>query len=164
MNMIFTAAMVLASYAGMAGTEGGNYAYNADIENGRVNAIDVYDNSQEFLSPKLQYRFLYDDLERVASKEVLKWDSQHAAWTPARRYEYAYGDGRCTVSLCQWDEESGTYGNVKEQTVYDQLSEHLVAVDTYRCDGAGGTLTQTDKMLVMTTRGDLIALAGRQAQ
>ena len=75
MDAIITAATVMAMYFNSLGSENSRYLYNADIQDGKVASINVYDNSEKYLSQKLQYRFLYDSDNRLVSKEALEWNS-----------------------------------------------------------------------------------------
>ena len=47
MDAIITAATVMAMYFNSLGSESSRYLYNADIQDGKVASINVYDNSEE---------------------------------------------------------------------------------------------------------------------
>ena len=46
MDAIITAATVMAMYFNSLGSENSRYLYNADIQDGKVASINVYDNSE----------------------------------------------------------------------------------------------------------------------
>lgn len=46
MDAIITAATVMAMYLNSLGTENSRYLYNAEMQNGKVASINVYDNSE----------------------------------------------------------------------------------------------------------------------
>ena len=55
MNTIITVTTIMSMYMNLTtDVENNNYSYNAQIENGRINAIEVYDNKGEYLSAKLK--------------------------------------------------------------------------------------------------------------
>ena len=83
MDAIITAATVMAMYLNSLGTENSRYLYNAEMQNGKVASINVYDNSEKYLSQKLQYRFLYDSDNRLVSKEALRWNAEAQQWQPS---------------------------------------------------------------------------------
>ena len=68
MGTIITAATIMAMYLNSTGNVNSQYYYNADIENGQVKTMYVYDKQGESLSGKLEYRYTYDNQGRVTSK------------------------------------------------------------------------------------------------
>jgi hypothetical protein len=74
MDAIIATATVRATYFNVVTTHHGNYCYHADVEDNTVKRIEVLVHDGKYLSQKLQYRFTYDDRNRLASKEALKWN------------------------------------------------------------------------------------------
>lgn len=58
MGTIITAATILATYISSTANINSQYCYNADIENGQVKTMYVYDKDGQALSGKLEYRSL----------------------------------------------------------------------------------------------------------
>ena len=59
------------------------FAYNAETsEDGIVAAKTVYRKSVcgKYLSPTLKYNYVYDGEQRLAQKEVLKWNGVTEKW------------------------------------------------------------------------------------
>lgn len=154
MEAIITAATVLASYLSMTTTTDTNYAYNAAYEDGRVARIEVYDNHTGSLNKKLQYAYTYDRDGRLTRKEARRYDPETGEWTPAYVYTYSFDAAGYTVAYRQWDSLKADYSDVSQMTVYQRLTNGLMAVDNYRLNGK--TLERTDGTVVMIA-GDFVA-------
>ena len=81
MNTIITVSTIMSMYMNLV-TDGTNtnYCYNAEIDNGRVMAMTVYNNHGESLEAKVKHEYLYDSEDRLVRKETLKWNSLTASW------------------------------------------------------------------------------------
>lgn len=154
MDAIITAATVMAMYFNSLGSENSRYLYNADIQDGKVASINVYDNSEKYLSQKLQYRFLYDSDNRLVSKEALEWNSSSRRWQPSYRLNYTYDAAGYTLELQRWDSKASAYAKAEEKTEYRMVMGNVAAVNTYRwCDKSKG-YELADNMLVMQPHSD----------
>lgn len=154
MDAIITAATVMAMYFNSVNSNGGRYVYNADIENGRVETISVYDNKDKYLSQKLQYNFLYDSQERLKSKEVLKWSRMNGSWEPAYRMDYTYTDTGYVLERREWDASAGLYCRAEEKMEYAMVLDNVVAVSTYKWSDDASGFVLADNVLVMDSRVD----------
>lgn len=155
METIITAATVMAMYFNVAKTNVGNYYYNADVENGKVVSINVYDDFNKNLSQKLQYRFTYDDENRLSSREALKWNSRTQRWENYYALDYAYTDQGYTLSRREWDGKKNVYGEVDEKMVYENISGEVMALNCYKKSEKGG-MKLAYNMLVMHPQGDML--------
>ncbi len=156
MNAIITAATVMAMYLNSLSSESSRYLYNAEMQNGKVASISVYDNSEKYLSQKLQYRFLYDSDNRLVSKEALRWNAVAQQWQPSYRLNYVYEAGGYTLELQRWDAGESAYAMAEEKTEYRVVLGNVTAVNTYRwCDEAKN-YELADNMLVMQPQADYL--------
>lgn len=156
MDAIITAATVMAMYLNSLGSESSRYLYNAEMQNGKVASINVYDNSEKYLSQKLQYRFLYDSANRLVSKEALKWNAALQQWQPSHRLNYVYEPDGYTLELQRWDAVNSAYAMAEEKTEYRMVLGNVTAVNTYKwCDEAKG-YELADNMLVMHPQADYL--------
>lgn len=69
-----TAATIMSLFTSIAGTSNSDnrFAYNAEMQDGKVSAIVTYDNSGKYLTAKTRKQYTYDDQDRVIRKEVMK--------------------------------------------------------------------------------------------
>lgn len=160
MEAIITAATVMAMYLNVTTSGEGPYAYNADIENGRVNSLVIFEDRDDSLTPKLQYSYKYDEDGRLVAREDRKWNSWRREYEPYRLTEYQYGDEGYTVQLRRWNRSRNAYGDAVEKMEYSRIGENVMAVDTYRRDKGSDELTLCDNFLVM--HPDLMALKDRK--
>ena len=70
MNTIITICTVLSMYMTSLENVNSEYFYNADIVNGIVTTMYVYDSSDTGLTPKFSYDFKYDAEGRLIEKTV----------------------------------------------------------------------------------------------
>lgn len=156
MDAIITAATVMAMYLNSLGSESSRYLYNAEMQNGKVASINVYDNSEKYLSQKLQYRFLYDSDSRLVSKEALRWNAEAQQWQPSYRLNYMYEADGYTLELQRWDADNSAYAMAEEKTEYRMVLGNVTAVNTYRwCDEAN-SYELADNMLIMQPHTDYL--------
>ena len=91
METIITAATVLAMYFNAINSNDVNYMYNGDIEDGKVNKIEVYErNDNQQMEQKVEYCYEYDEEGRLTSKEMLSWDDAKKDWVKNSRLTYKY--------------------------------------------------------------------------
>ena len=156
MDAIITAATVMAMYLNSLGTEYSSYLNNAEMQNGKVASINVYDNSEKYLSQKLQYRFLYDSDNRLVSKEALRWNAAAQQWQPSYRLNYVYEADGYTLELQRWDAAKWAYAMAEDMTDYRLVLGIVTAVNTYRwCDEAN-SYELADNMLIMQPHTDYL--------
>ena len=70
MGTIITTATIMAFYLNSASNIESPYYYNADIDNGQVKTMYVFDRQGESLIGKAEYRYEYDAEGRVTVKEA----------------------------------------------------------------------------------------------
>ena len=156
METIITVATILNMFLSAGSNVNSEYFYNADIVDGQVNAMYVYDRSASGLSPKLEYRYAYDALERLTEKEAFAWNEVSKEWEPSYRLTYTYGEDSFEVERSNWDADSHAYKNVDEKAVYLYEFNNLVSVNYLKWSGQGNGFEVVDRMLVLNPRADLL--------
>ena len=87
MGTIITAATIMAIYLNSTGNVNSQYCYNADMDNGRITTMYVYDKHEGGLSGRLEYRYAYDAEGRVTSKTVMRRGRTDGRMVPECRYD-----------------------------------------------------------------------------
>ena len=105
MNTIITICTVLSMYMTSLENVNSEYFYNADIENGIVTTMYVYDNSSTGLTPKLSYDFKYDAEGRLIEKTTNRWDKWSQQYKPSSRLEMTYTDKGYEVAHSVWSKK-----------------------------------------------------------
>ena len=161
MEAIITTATMLAMYFNVAATNGGKYSYNADVENNKVMNIEVLNQEGNYLSRKLQYRFSYDDQDRLSSKEALKWNSIRQCWDHCYVLDYAYTHGGYTVEVRNWNNTCNDYAAATEKMDYQMIGSSVMAVNHYKMSKDKSGMELASNVLVMNPQsGNILAMIG----
>ena len=72
MQTIITILTVLNMYINVLNDCTSKFIYNADIENGKVNTMYVYEREGNYITPKLYHQFSYDEHGRLTEKTTFK--------------------------------------------------------------------------------------------
>lgn len=157
METIITAATIMAMYFNSASNVNSPYCYNADIENGQVKTMYVYNVDGNSLSAHLEYRYTYDDFGRLTSKTALKTDSFTGKKSPSYRLEYSYmADGYC-VEHCKWNEKTASFDHANSRTEYRHVMNNVISVMSFEWNEAKKDMLLVDNMLVMSSDNILLA-------
>lgn len=158
MGTIITAATIMAMYLNSTGNVNSPYYYNADIENGQVKTMYVYDKQGESLSGKLEYRYTYDDRGRVTSKEISRRDARTGRMTPESMYTYTYEADGYTMERNLWNASTGAFDRADGRTEYRHETAGVISVTNYEVAEDGSVTSVIDNMLVMLpAEGGLMA-------
>ena len=128
MGTFITAATIMAIYLNSAGNLDSRYCYNADVENGRVMTMYVYDKQGLALSGKMEHRYEYDAQGRVTAKETYRRDAVTGRMKPHSRLDYTYTADGYTVERSLWNSGTGAF---------DRAAEILRADKKKYCDLVG---------------------------
>ena len=90
METIITAATVLSMFMNLSNDVNAPYYYNADVENGQVKTLYVYNDNEGQLSARLSYHYTYDEEGRLKSKVAYRHDGLDGQEKPSFRLDYAY--------------------------------------------------------------------------
>lgn len=158
MGTIITAATILATYISSTANINSQYCYNADIENGQVKTMYVYDKDGQALSGKLEYRYTYDRLGRLTAKETLRRDARTGRMTPESMLTYTYSADGYTLERSLWNASAGTYDSADSRTEYRYEAAGVISVTSYELAADGSISSVKDNMLVMLpVSGELMA-------
>ena len=157
MNVIITAATVFTMFlnSGKAIHAGGDYYYNADIQNSKVCMMDVYhQNGDKMLSRELEYHFTYDEQNRLISKEAYKWNPVTMDWNRYYCLVLNYTDDGYSIEMKKWNSNKKTYDTAKERSVYHIVNGDVASISNYKWNDKSH-----DFVLTNTTYQDPLLLA-----
>ena len=149
MGTIITAATIMAMYLNSTGNLNSQYCYNADVENGQVKTMYVYDKVGNSLSGKLEYRYEYDAEGRVTAKETLRRNASTGRMTPESRLTYTYSADGYTLERSLWNASSMAFDRADSRTEYRMEATGVMSVTAYELADDGTPAAVTDNMLVM---------------
>ena len=149
MGTIITAATIMAMYLNSTGNINSQYCYNADVENGQVKTMYVYDKVGNSLSGKLEYRYEYDNLGRVTSKDIYRRNAQTGRMTPESRLTYTYSADGYTLERSLWNGKTGAFDRATSRTEYRKETTGVMSVTVYDLAEDGTAASVADNMLVM---------------
>jgi hypothetical protein len=156
METIITAATILSMYLSSAMNENATYCYNANIDNGRVNTMYVYNRDGNYLTAKLAYTYEYDDQDRLVKKEVMRWDAVRNEWVKDHCLELTYDVEGYEVSKRNWNRKDQAYEPAKEKAVYHYEFSQVMSVNYLRRQAIENGFESVDKMLVMNPAEDIL--------
>ncbi|MCR5579806.1 MAG: DUF3836 domain-containing protein [Prevotella sp.] len=150
MEAIITAATVLTMYFNAINSNDVNYMYNGDMEDSKVNKIEVYEkNSDQQMEQKMEYCYKYDEQGRLADKEMLSWDEAKQQWTKSSRLTYKYFKNGYNVEVSYWNSDKQQYDLPAEVTLYRSQAPNLTTVKTYKMNEQQDNMYLSSSMIVM---------------
>ena len=150
MESIITAATVLTMYFNAINSNDVNYLYNADMEDGTVNKIEVYQkNDQQQMTQKMEYCYEYDEQGRLSNKEMLSWNEATQSWAKDSRLTYKYYKNGYNVEVSYWNQETQAYDLPVAVTLYRSQAPNLTTVRTYKMNEAKDNMYLSSSMVVM---------------
>lgn len=161
METIITAATILSMYLSTATNENAMYCYNANIDNGRVNTMYVYNRDGNYLTAKLAYNYEYDDQDRLVKKEVLRWNERRNEWENDYCLELTYNQEGYEVSKRNWNRKDQAYELAKEKAVYHYEFSQVMSVNYLRRHATEKDFESVDQMLVMNPADDILLATAR---
>ena len=73
MNAIITAPTIMSMFMNLTtDVENNKFCYNAEMEDNRISAIEVYKNNDNVLSAHIKRIYTYDEQDRLLMRETLK--------------------------------------------------------------------------------------------
>ena len=161
METIITAATILSMYLSTATNENAMYCYNANIDNGRVNTMYVYNRDGNYLTAKLAYNYEYDDQDRLVKKEVLRWNERRNEWVKDHCLELTYDIEGYEVSKRNWNRKDQAYEPAREKAVYHYEFSQVMSVNYLRRHATEKDFESVDQMLVMNPSDDILLATAR---
>ena len=150
MESIITVATVLTMYFNAINSNDVNYMYNGDIEDGKVNKIEVYErNDIQQMEQKMEYCYEYDEQGRLTNKEMLTWDEANKQWAKSSRLTYKYYKNGYNVEVSYWNADKQQYDLPTEVTLYRSQAPSLTTVKTYKMNEKQDNMYLTSSMVMM---------------
>ena len=160
MESIITVATVLTMYFTAINSNDVNYMYNGDIEDGKVNKIEVYErNANKQMEQKMEYCYEYDEQGRLTNKEMLSWDEAKKEWTKSSRLTYKYYKNGYNVEMSYWNADKQQYDLPTEVTLYRSQAPNLTTVKTYKMNETQDNMYLTSSMVMMEPLDDRLLAA-----
>ena len=153
METIITAATIMAMYLNSTGNMNSPYCYNADVENGQVKTMYVYDKHGDYLSGKYEYRYAYDAAGRVVSKVVMARSMATGRMAPKCRYDFAYTHGGYTMERSLWNSRRRAFDPADSRTCYSAEGDGLMSVTSYELSADGFAPVLVDNVLAIVPAG-----------
>lgn len=151
MSTIITVTTIMSMYMNLStNVENSKFCYNANISDGKVVEMEVYNKSGEALSANLKHLYTYDDEERLVMRETLKWNKSKMTWEKYDCLSYVYDNEGYTVERRFWNEAKNEYAQAKERSRYTVVMENVLAVDNYVLNQWNGSYEMGEKMLILT--------------
>lgn len=154
MGTIITAATIMAMYINSSSNLNSQYCYNAEMENGRIKTMYVYDKVGESLSGKLEYRYEYDNQGRVTVKETYRRNARTCRMTPESRLTFTYTADGYTLERSLWNGMTKTFDRADSRTDYRKETSGIMSVTAYSLDKDGSTNSVTDNFLIIMTKDE----------
>ena len=150
MNAIITAPTIMSMFMNLTtDVENNKFCYNAEMEDNRISAIEVYKNNDNVLSAHIKRIYTYDELDRLLMRETLKWNKRKQTWEKHSCLCYSYSVEGYTVEKRFWDESGNDYAEAKEYSHYTIIMNHVVAVNDYKKDNQTGDYILAQNTLVI---------------
>lgn len=102
------------------------FAYNSEMNNEHVESQTVFKvENEKYLHYHLKYNYTYDTEGRITTKEVLKWNGNTQTFEKSHCLNMTYTNGEVTMEYASWNNQNGTYNNVKSKAVYQVNGEEV---------------------------------------
>ena len=129
MQTIITILTVLNMYINVLNDCTSNFIYNADIENGKVNTMYVYEREGNYITPKLYHQFSYDEQGRLTEKTTFKWNSWNKNYQASHRLQMTYGTDGYELTHSIWGKKENDWKAMDEKTIYKCENGQLASVE-----------------------------------
>ena len=156
MGTIITTATIMAFYLNSASNIESLYYYNADIDNGQVKTMYVFDRQGESLIGKAEYRYEYDAEGRVTVKEVYSRSATTGRMMPRSRYEYTYTADGYSLTHHSWNTRRQAFGKADSRADYRMAAEGVMAVTNYEMQNGSSVMTPVSDFLAIMPVDNLL--------
>lgn len=156
METIITAATVLSMFMNLSNDVNSPYYYNADVENGQVKALYVYNDNGGQLGARLSYHYTYDEEGRLKSKVAYRHDGRGNAEEPSFRLDYAYDEQGYSVERSEWNAEKRCFDKARSKTEYVGTMENMMAVTNYEWSEEQEAMQKKESFLVWGNHDDFL--------
>lgn len=153
MNVIITIFTVMSMYLNLTKSTDNMYFYNADMENGAVTTLYVFENNAGYLTPKACYHFDYDDQGRLTERISCRWNAEAKSYLPKSCLKFDYSDNGYELSHCTWSSRTNTWNPVDQKMLYGLDSEQLNSV-THILVGHNDDETTIKRLFILGPQND----------
>ena len=137
MQTIITILTVLSMYTTSIQNVNSEYFYNADIENGIVTNLYVYQQGDNGLAPKAMNHYEYDEQGRLTEKVVSRWDIWTKEYQPAYRLQMIYDNDGYELAYSTWNTKEKTWNLSSEKTIYQFEDGQLLSTNSLQRNNQG---------------------------
>lgn len=101
------------------------YVKNEEMTGELITAKTIFKNEDGHLYRHLRYTYIYDNENRVTSKEASKWDSTQEAWVPYFKMNVSYVNNEVELSYARWNSKSNAYDSSIKKTIYEMNDDNV---------------------------------------
>lgn len=130
-----------------------NFAYDTNFCDNVVSSRTVYEKSNDgkYLSKHLKYNYVYDAQQRLARKEVMRWDTWSNEWVKSHCLNYTYDANGYAIEYVQWDAKSLSYAEVMEKQTYHETVNGAMAICSYSWDKKENQWVLKENIMMLKT-------------
>lgn len=137
METIITIFTVLSMYMNVITNAESKYFYNADINDGVVETIYVFNQNGAGLQEKLACHYDYDEQGRLTEKTVCRWEPYTRQYVPDYKLRLTYNDDCYELARCEWSTRNENWKPFDEKVIYQSINGKLQSVNFLRLDKDG---------------------------
>ena len=96
-------------------------------ENNNELMVFTLNEDGKTITPKLKYKYQYDDNGRMIERMAYKWNREVECWEPSYQLIINSNDNIAIMDYAEWSAETGSFTENQKQSIYysDSVS-HLV--------------------------------------
>ncbi len=96
-------------------------------ENNNELMVSTLNEDGKTITPKLKYKYQYDDNGRLIERKAYKWNREVECWEPAYLLTINSNDNIAIMDYAEWSAETGSFTENQKQSIYYSDSvNHLV--------------------------------------
>lgn len=96
-------------------------------ENGNELMVSTLNNDGKTITPKLKYKYLYDDNGKMVGKKAYRWNSEWKRWDPSYLITMNSSENISIMDYAEWNVETASFTENQKQSIYYSDSvNHLV--------------------------------------
>lgn len=153
MNVIITVFTILNMYLNLSQSTDNKYYYNADMENGAVTTLYVFEKVTGYLTPKTCYHFDYDDKGRLTEKICCRWNAEAKSYLPKSCLMFDYSDNGYVLTHSTWNDKDNIWNKANEKMLYNLGSNQMDSV-THILIGSNNDETTVQRLFILGQQKD----------
>lgn len=96
-------------------------------ENNNELMVSTLNEDGKTITPKLKYKYQYDDNGRMIERMAYKWNREVECWEPSYQLIINSNDNIAIIDYAEWSAETGLFTENQKQSIYYSDSvNHLV--------------------------------------